>query len=242
MSDDFDPGHLDDLGDDAGPDDIDWFDDLGDEGADALDEPLAPGDDPDEVDPSGDFGDPDVADLDDREIDLAVDESGPDPAGLDADTDAETVAGELDGDVLHAALVEIGADEAAEVIAGFVDDGVGLEPRTAVAALDAVGIAARVEHADIGTLVETVASGGDILLLGADTPHAVVAVDVDAGVVHLEADGVRSTVSLHHLADAWADLDHEVLVLAEPANGAVRLAGDSLLLAVDPTELGDRSI
>lgn len=263
MSDDFDLG---DIGDDAGGADLDWLDDLVDAWVEQPEESVVPADghtddpvdagglDDLDVDDAPDAVGHDLADdaRSDRAIDLDLDE-GSDDGGADdgarerdlgaleveGDVDAGFAAGELPVDVFRDALADIGADDAALVIDQFADG--GLDPRLAVGALDAAGIPARVEHADIGTLVEAVANGGDVLLVGAGTPHAIVSVDVAGGVVELEADGVRSTVALQHLADAWADLDHEVVLVAEGSDGPVRLAGESMLLAVDPTDLPDRA-
>lgn len=255
MSDDFDnpdpsdtDGALDGRADGDGHDsaDLGWIDELVD--AWSEDESF------DVIDPApedriegeiGGEGEETVAGFDPEHDRHAVDDSD---QAIDLDVtlddhpipDAETPTivgdGDLHPDHLRDALAAVGADDAAAVVATLEADQV--EPRQAVFALDAAGIESRVEYADIGTLVEAVDDGVDVLLIGTSGSYAVAAIDVSSDIIELQtADGAGLSMSLRDLAEAWEVVDHEVLVLPEPA-GPVRLVGATMVIAVDPVGLG----
>lgn len=214
------------------PDTLEWIEDLVDEWDDPIDDDLnADGDDV--------LHDNDVLDNDVLDNDVVAPEAA-DPISFEMDVEPIDVVhenGATSSDALQEALVFVGADEAAAAIGAL--DVAEVDPRLAASALDASGLDGRVEHSEIGALVEAVADGQEVVLAGpAGAVWVVTDVDTVSETVTLEAtaDGRASATSLRDLADAWALIDNEVLVIAPPAGGLVQLAGDTLIVAVDVIE------
>ena len=184
-----------------------------------VESPTAPGElhlGPVELEASDDFGEPDEEGLEDLDVSEVTPGAG--------------VGDDLIGSCPVTSLVDtlalVGVDDAGSIFSALDSDHLGV--REAVGALDFAGVPARVEYTDLGDLLEQLASGVDVVLGGGE-PHAVVAIDPQAGEVVVEplAGGDRTALAMDAFEAAWEETANEVMVVNSDSSG-IQLGADQI--------------